>query len=250
MEKEDNLDNPLAKENIAPAESPVSKTSTSKGNLNKITSKEVSQAIAVIPLISQDLNCANKLGIWADVEYEYMADSGPRGVKGRPAKGDSQTHERGNATKKRHTSLRGSSDQPDTILENQRKSIPSASSINLGVGGSEMEIGVVQDKAILQRTCQATQQSRARSYLTKGSRRKKTFPPNECTEDELTSLQTLEDQLDEVENQQASLWFLRSRSKWLREGEAPSHYLFSLVQARYSEDRICALQQANGDVVI
>ncbi|KAL3678607.1 hypothetical protein R1sor_021563 [Riccia sorocarpa] len=42
---------------------------------------------------------------------------------------------------------------------------------------------------------------------------------------------------------------MRSRSKWLREGEAPTKYFFSLAKAKFSRDRIHGLQLSNGEVV-
>ncbi|KAL3698294.1 hypothetical protein R1sor_012370 [Riccia sorocarpa] len=42
---------------------------------------------------------------------------------------------------------------------------------------------------------------------------------------------------------------MRSRSKWLKEGEAPTKYFFSLAKAKFSRDRIPGLQLSNGEVI-
>ncbi|KAL3701268.1 hypothetical protein R1sor_019290 [Riccia sorocarpa] len=67
-----------------------------------------------------------------------------------------------------------------------------------------------------------------------------------CTEEEIQELSDLENSLQQMEDHEASLWFLKGRSKWLREGEAPTQYFFSLAKARYSQDQIAGLQTADG----
>ncbi|KAL3687986.1 hypothetical protein R1sor_014295 [Riccia sorocarpa] len=75
------------------------------------------------------------------------------------------------------------------------------------------------------------------------------FLPADCSEEELNELTILEDALHEIENQEAALWYERSRSKWLREGEAPTKYFFNLAKAKFSRDRIAGVQLETREVV-
>ncbi|KAL3700944.1 hypothetical protein R1sor_018966 [Riccia sorocarpa] len=75
------------------------------------------------------------------------------------------------------------------------------------------------------------------------------FLPYQCSEEEIQELTVLEQELINLENQEASLWYLRSRSKWLREGEAPTKYFFNLAKSRFSKDRILGLQNDQGEVI-
>ncbi|KAL3692058.1 hypothetical protein R1sor_005709 [Riccia sorocarpa] len=68
----------------------------------------------------------------------------------------------------------------------------------------------------------------------------------DCSEDAIHELMELEDELQNLEKQEASLWYLRSCSKWLRFEEAPTSYFFSLTKARFSRDRIACLKTNEG----
>ncbi|KAL3694201.1 hypothetical protein R1sor_007852 [Riccia sorocarpa] len=59
----------------------------------------------------------------------------------------------------------------------------------------------------------------------------------------------MEERLQILEDEEATLWFPRSRSKWLNEEEAPTSYFFHLVKHRLSRDRITGLKAEDGTVV-
>ncbi|KAL3676115.1 hypothetical protein R1sor_026063 [Riccia sorocarpa] len=71
----------------------------------------------------------------------------------------------------------------------------------------------------------------------------------DCSEGEVSELMELERELHDLEEQESSLWYLRIISKWLKEGEAPTKYFFSLAKSRYTKDRIECLKRENGDTV-
>ncbi|KAL3679376.1 hypothetical protein R1sor_022332 [Riccia sorocarpa] len=75
------------------------------------------------------------------------------------------------------------------------------------------------------------------------------YLPCNCTEEEIQELTALEDSLQELENQDAALWVLRSRSKWLREGEAPTKFFFELAKSRFAKDKISVLQKESGETI-
>ncbi|KAL3692814.1 hypothetical protein R1sor_006465 [Riccia sorocarpa] len=85
--------------------------------------------------------------------------------------------------------------------------------------------------------------------LQKEVENRRRFLPYDCSEEDIQELSQLEQELNTIEDQEASLWYLRSRSKWLREGEAPTRYFFNLAKSRFSKDRISGLQKDNGEFV-
>ncbi|KAL3689425.1 hypothetical protein R1sor_015734 [Riccia sorocarpa] len=73
--------------------------------------------------------------------------------------------------------------------------------------------------------------------------------PRDCTEAETEDLAAVEDSLHALENEEATQWFLRSRSKTLREGEAPTKFFFESAKARFTRDRIAALKTEAGETI-
>ncbi|KAL3677969.1 hypothetical protein R1sor_020925 [Riccia sorocarpa] len=69
------------------------------------------------------------------------------------------------------------------------------------------------------------------------------------TEQDRRQLATLEKKVKELELKEAAAWRLRSRAKWLREGEAPSHYFFVLMKSKYKREQILYLKTEEGDVI-
>ncbi|KAL3689561.1 hypothetical protein R1sor_015870 [Riccia sorocarpa] len=65
----------------------------------------------------------------------------------------------------------------------------------------------------------------------------------ESTEAELDMLATIEGKLRERELQEARMWRLRSRERWLSEDEAPSRYFFAKLCAKWARESMEALQQ-------
>ncbi|KAL3682477.1 hypothetical protein R1sor_000499 [Riccia sorocarpa] len=85
--------------------------------------------------------------------------------------------------------------------------------------------------------------------LQKEVENRRRFLPYDCSEEDIQELSQLEQELNTIEDQEASLWYLRSHSKWLREREAPTRYFFNLAKSRFSKDRISGFQKDNGEFV-
>ncbi|KAL3677972.1 hypothetical protein R1sor_020928 [Riccia sorocarpa] len=60
-------------------------------------------------------------------------------------------------------------------------------------------------------------------------------------------LKKAEEQLRKFEHEEARTWRLRSRSRWLREGEAPTRYFYSQAKTKFARETIQALQIDEGE---
>ncbi|KAL3693630.1 hypothetical protein R1sor_007281 [Riccia sorocarpa] len=63
---------------------------------------------------------------------------------------------------------------------------------------------------------------------------------NEC------KLKEAEEKLRKHEQSEATAWRLRSRNKWLKEGEAPARYFYAQIKARFRRETIQKLKQEDG----
>ncbi|KAL3675613.1 hypothetical protein R1sor_025561 [Riccia sorocarpa] len=59
-------------------------------------------------------------------------------------------------------------------------------------------------------------------------------------------LQLKEAELREQDLREARAWKYRSKEKWLREGEAPSHYFYAQLKAKFSREKIAVLEREDG----
>lgn len=59
------------------------------------------------------------------------------------------------------------------------------------------------------------------------------------SEEELTELNSLQKQFDEIYLEKASGAFVRSRARWIKEGEKNTTYFYGLEKSRQSKKRIC-----------
>ncbi|KAL3693293.1 hypothetical protein R1sor_006944 [Riccia sorocarpa] len=75
------------------------------------------------------------------------------------------------------------------------------------------------------------------------------YLPYDCSDEEMQELTEMEDTLQGLEDQNAAQWYLRSRSKWLKDGEAPTKFFFKLAKARFKGDKIAALNLETGETV-
>jgi len=69
-----------------------------------------------------------------------------------------------------------------------------------------------------------------------------------ASEEELTELNSLQKKLDEIYLEKASGAFVRSRARWIEEGEKNTTYFYGLEKSRQSKKRICKLTK--NDTVI
>lgn len=69
-----------------------------------------------------------------------------------------------------------------------------------------------------------------------------------ASEEELTELNSLQKQFDEIYLEKASGAFVRSRARWIEEGEKNTTYFYGLEKSRQSKKRICKLKI--NDIVI
>ncbi|KAL3693786.1 hypothetical protein R1sor_007437 [Riccia sorocarpa] len=100
------------------------------------------------------------------------------------------------------------------------------------------------------RELQLTQRNQNRiNQLRQEVEERRRFLPLDCTEEEITELTEVEESRHALEDEEANKWFLRSRSKTLREGEAPTKFFFELAKARFKKDRIRALKTGAGATV-
>ncbi|KAL3689694.1 hypothetical protein R1sor_016003 [Riccia sorocarpa] len=59
-------------------------------------------------------------------------------------------------------------------------------------------------------------------------------------------LQEALNNLRRIENKEADIWKTRSRTKWAREGDAPTRYYFALTRARFKRETITKLEAEDG----
>ncbi|KAL3695631.1 hypothetical protein R1sor_009707 [Riccia sorocarpa] len=59
----------------------------------------------------------------------------------------------------------------------------------------------------------------------------------------------LEKHVKSVELKEAAAWRLRSLARWLREGDAPTHYFFALMKSKFKREQITSLTLDNGDTI-
>lgn len=71
--------------------------------------------------------------------------------------------------------------------------------------------------------------------------------PDTLLEEEKLELTDLQVKLDELYSQKAKGAFIRSRTRWLKEGEQNSHYFFNLEKQHSNKNKINKLS-INGDV--
>ncbi|KAL3681068.1 hypothetical protein R1sor_024024 [Riccia sorocarpa] len=69
------------------------------------------------------------------------------------------------------------------------------------------------------------------------------------TAEKRARLAALETQVKEQELKDASSWRLRSRSRWLKEGDAPSHYFFAMMRSKYKREMIETLTTDEGEIL-
>ncbi|KAL3694684.1 hypothetical protein R1sor_008335 [Riccia sorocarpa] len=62
----------------------------------------------------------------------------------------------------------------------------------------------------------------------------------------LEQLRTVEGDLRKMEQTEARAWRLRSRQRWLREGEAPSRYFYAQAKAKFARESIHKLKLEDG----
>ncbi|KAL3699904.1 hypothetical protein R1sor_017926 [Riccia sorocarpa] len=66
------------------------------------------------------------------------------------------------------------------------------------------------------------------------------------SEEHKARLAHIEDQLRKQEHQDARAWRLRSKQRWLREGEAPSRYFFAQMKAKFTNETMPTLTLEDG----
>ncbi|KAL3692032.1 hypothetical protein R1sor_005683 [Riccia sorocarpa] len=71
----------------------------------------------------------------------------------------------------------------------------------------------------------------------------------ENTPENRALLAKLETQVKEQEINNAVAWRLRSRSRWLREGDAPSQYFFAMMRSKFKREMIESLTTDSGDII-
>ncbi|KAL3696995.1 hypothetical protein R1sor_011071 [Riccia sorocarpa] len=59
----------------------------------------------------------------------------------------------------------------------------------------------------------------------------------------------LETKAKDKELRDARAWRLRSRARWLREGDAPSHYFFSMLKSKCKREEMVKLERDDGSVI-
>ncbi|KAL3692284.1 hypothetical protein R1sor_005935 [Riccia sorocarpa] len=62
----------------------------------------------------------------------------------------------------------------------------------------------------------------------------------------IEQLRRVEDDLRKMEQAEARAWRLRSRQRWLREGEAPSRYFYAQAKAKFARESIQKLKLEDG----
>ncbi|KAL3679575.1 hypothetical protein R1sor_022531 [Riccia sorocarpa] len=70
------------------------------------------------------------------------------------------------------------------------------------------------------------------------------------SEAEIEALADAEKRLKVRELEEARIWRVRNRERWLTEDDAPSRYFFVKLKARWSREKIEARQNREGDVII
>ncbi|KAL3690264.1 hypothetical protein R1sor_016573 [Riccia sorocarpa] len=71
---------------------------------------------------------------------------------------------------------------------------------------------------------------------------------DDASEVECEALAEAEKRLKTFELQEARIWRLRSRDKWMSEDDAPSRYFFAKLRAKWARESLDALQLEDGDV--
>ncbi|KAL3679635.1 hypothetical protein R1sor_022591 [Riccia sorocarpa] len=108
-------------------------------------------------------------------------------------------------------------------------------------------LGWARIKQLCQERVQNQKDSNEIRRLKEEVQRRRQSLPRDYSEGEIVEMTNLEDELNRLEDQEASLWVQRSRSKWLSEGEAPTSYFFSLAKSKYSRDQIQCLKNDEGE---
>ncbi|KAL3691404.1 hypothetical protein R1sor_005055 [Riccia sorocarpa] len=70
----------------------------------------------------------------------------------------------------------------------------------------------------------------------------------DATDAEVSMLVELEGRLRVRQLEDARVWRVRSRTKWLGEGEAPNRYFFAKLKAKYAREKLEALEEPDGEV--
>ncbi|KAL3684427.1 hypothetical protein R1sor_002449 [Riccia sorocarpa] len=65
----------------------------------------------------------------------------------------------------------------------------------------------------------------------------------------LDRLKKVEDELRKMEHEEARAWRMRSRTRCLREGEAPTRYFYAQTKAKFSREAIQALKLNDGRMI-
>ncbi|KAL3680268.1 hypothetical protein R1sor_023224 [Riccia sorocarpa] len=68
----------------------------------------------------------------------------------------------------------------------------------------------------------------------------------EHTEEQKLRIAQLENEIRQHEQQEARAWQIRSKQRWLHEGEAPSRYLFAQMKVRFTRETMSALTLEDG----
>ncbi|KAL3684739.1 hypothetical protein R1sor_002761 [Riccia sorocarpa] len=87
-------------------------------------------------------------------------------------------------------------------------------------------LGWEQIKSFCRARVQQTEPAEKMNSLKKEIEERRYLLPFHSTEIEVEELQQLEKLLHTLEDQEAAMWVMRSRSKWLAEGEAPTNFFF------------------------
>ncbi|KAL3675952.1 hypothetical protein R1sor_025900 [Riccia sorocarpa] len=182
---------------------------------------------------------------WADGVDDDLVLTEARVAKGRPLEDKDHTPDRGNDSKRR--SKQSAKESPRWRHQLQIQELPSLPEDVALQGSLALALPWVKDFCRDLYKKQTNQQKIKDLQIEVENRRR--FLPYQYLEEEIQELTVLEQELINLENQEASLWYLRSRSKWLREGEAPTKYFFNLAKSRFSKDLILGLQNDQGEVV-
>ncbi|KAL3688249.1 hypothetical protein R1sor_014558 [Riccia sorocarpa] len=71
----------------------------------------------------------------------------------------------------------------------------------------------------------------------------------ELTGDAMQILKSKEAEVKHRELREAKMWKIRSKDRWLPEGEAPSKYFYLQLKAKFSRERITTLERDNGEII-
>ncbi|KAL3686093.1 hypothetical protein R1sor_004115 [Riccia sorocarpa] len=69
------------------------------------------------------------------------------------------------------------------------------------------------------------------------------------TQENRTALAGLEAHVKEIEIKNAMAWRLTMAKRWLREGDAPSHYFFAMMKSKFKREKIESLTTEDGEVI-